>query len=484
MFNRRSFRTLEGESRTTFVDDDYFGPMCMHAEAVVRRELKRLVVTLPSGTYKSRTWAVNLVAWGWLHDPSLCFLVATNDESLGYQHSTDCRKLVRSAWYRKQFCPPWAITEDQDSKKIFANTAGGRRQMIPVGGDAAGKKGDILLVDDLHDAQKVHSPTYRKADKDWFRNAFWDRQKSFVDSAVVVVGHRLDKDDLASELIAEGWPELRFPERMEEHLRKPFPLGGIDTRKEGQYLRPSRFGPAQEENAKATYGEKGWSAKHQQEPKAVSGSMFPSDRLRIIPAAPSGIECVRYWDTASTVGENSAHTSGVLIGRSPLTRRWVIVDVHRGKWTPAERDREIRRVAFLDRARGDVSCAAVWVEQEPGGSGVTAVDYFIREMAGFNVRAWRETGNKVVRAQPLSAQWCTGNVDVVEGPWNKGYLDRMENFPGLKDKDDADATTGGFNRLALGSSLGVDPAAGKNPVDELPPGTFRGANVNVRDERF
>lgn len=477
-----SFPVLERNPQARFANDWFYGPLAEHAEAFITGQLRRVVVTLPSGTYKSRTWAVCLIAYAWLRFPYLRFLIGTNDESLGYQHSTDTRTLIRSPWYLS-FGPDWEITEDQDSKKVFANTQGGRRQMVPVGGTVSGKKGHRLILDDVHDARRVHSAAERTNDKLWFRQAFWDRQDDMMTSGVAIIGHRTHTDDLQSELIAEGWPEFRLPERWEERLRKTWPLGGSDPRQEGEYLRPSRFGPEQERDAKAVEGEQGWEGKHQQKPVASTATMFPSDKVTILPAAPAGTVGVRFWDTASTTGEASAHTSGVWIGRAP-DKRWVIADVHRGKWTPAKRDAEIKRVAFMDRHRFNCTTAAIWREQEPGGSGVTAEEYFIRDMSGFNVRSHKETGDKVVRAQPLSAQWCAGNVVLVEGSWNAGYLDRMANFPGLKDKDDTDATSGGFNVQALGAAVDVEPAAATNEVNKLPPGVLGNGKVDINKMKF
>ena len=65
-------------------------------------------------------------------------------------------------------------------------------------------------------------------------------------------------------------------------------------------------------------------------------------------------------------------------------------------------------------------------------------------LAGLRAKAVRETGPKQTRAEPLSAQWQAGNVDIVEGPWNRDYLREMAAFPSDEHDDYIDASSGAF----------------------------------------
>ena len=62
--------------------------------------------------------------------------------------------------------------------------------------------------------------------------------------------------------------------------------------------------------------------------------------------------------------------------------------------------------------------------------------------------AERETGDKVTRASPASAQASAGNIRVVRGAWNEAFFSELENFPSPKSHDDqVDALSGAFNTL-------------------------------------
>ena len=146
--------------------------------------------------------------------------------------------------------------------------------------------------------------------------------------------------------------------------------------------------------------------------------------------------------------------------------RFCVEDVTRGQWSAGDRESIIKQTAQLDRQRyGPV---AVVVEQEPGSGGKESAESTILNLAGFAVTADKVTGDKVIRAEPFAAQCQAKNVDLLEAVWNAGYLDRLAAFPMGKYKDDVDASSGAFNRLALAA-----PAAG------LAQGSVKGWNAPV-----
>ena len=93
-------------------------------------------------------------------------------------------------------------------------------------------------------------------------------------------------------------------------------------------------------------------------------------------------------------------------------------------------------------------------------------------LAGFSVSIKRETGDKVTRAEPFSAQWMgiagsnNGNVDVMAGDWNDMYFSQLESFPEGKFKDMVDASGTAFDELMSGGSgFGFGASAGEADRD-------------------
>jgi predicted phage terminase large subunit-like protein len=207
----------------------------------------------------------------------------------------------------------------------------------------------------------------------------------------------------------------------------------------------------------------------------AAGLLFDTSRVRVAEAAPLEANRVRYWDKAS-VTDGGDYSAGVLMARTPDGLFWV-EHVERGRWSAAGRNAVIRRTAELDhdrhRYRGGV---AVWVEQEGGSGGKESAEISVRELAGYNVRADRVTGDKATRAMPLAAQVEAGNVHLVRGDWNAAFLDELNSFPEGSHDDQVDAAAGAFAKLALGSGDGSPPMtapAHETVMGRLPADTWR-----------
>jgi len=156
---------------------------------------------------------------------------------------------------------------------------------------------------------------------------------------------------------------------------------------------------------------------------------------------------VRYWDKAGTDG-GGAYTAGVLMGRDK-DGVYYVLDVVRGQWGAAERERVIKQTAQTDGKR-----VHIWIEQEPGSGGKESAEATIRNLSGFRIFSERATGDKAVRAEPYAVQVEAGNIKVVSAEWNQAFIDEHKTFPVGKYKDQIDASGGAFNKLAAtGASL-------------------------------
>lgn len=461
-----------------------YGAVCDHAAAFLRGDLTRIVVIHPPNTYKSGVWSFNLPPYAWLHCPWMKFICVSNGTTLVTELSRKSRDVVESEWYRQTFNPSWRLRDDQNTQQFFTNTLGGHRQGISTGAPVIGKKANRIVVDDLHDADKVKSPKQRKSDKDWFYRGLMDRLIDEDKDCIAVVGHRVDSDDIAGECIDAGWPVLHIPEVWQEHFRKLYPAypyqGGrykSDPRQEGDYLRPS-IGPKQEEDIRSR-GNGIWATKYQGMPESAEGSMFPTEKVNRLREIPIGTVCVRFWDTAASIKEGSSWTCGVLIGQQP-NGRFLVVDVQRKRLKFDDRDNLILNKAFDDKATRTIHMQSTAIEHPGGSGGVQAAELLVRKLKGFvvKIKPVSGTGSKLYRAGPFSSQWLGGNVDVIEDVWTKGYLARMENVHNSTEQDDMDASSGAFNDL-VSESLESDEmplVADTPPVDDMAEGTYRRAN--------
>jgi predicted phage terminase large subunit-like protein len=130
------------------------------------------------------------------------------------------------------------------------------------------------------------------------------------------------------------------------------------------------------------------------------------------------------------------------MGYSRSTQLYYVLDVVKGQWSSLQRKQVMHQVAELDG-----HAVTIWTEQEPGSGGKESAQNTIRDLAGWNIRKERVTGDKVTRAQPYAAQVEAKNVRLLRGEWNESYLAELHGFPTGKLKDQVDASSGAFNKL-------------------------------------
>ncbi len=188
--------------------------------------------------------------------------------------------------------------------------------------------------------------------------------------------------------------------------------------------------------------------------KPTIGSYFPMTVVKTISAIPTDIKhWVRRWDLAATepneTNPSPSATASILMGRRD-NGRFVIADaINLRRGADVIRD-TLLNVAAQDRA--NYQRVTTVIPQDPGQAGKDQSASLINLLAGFKVKAVRETGPKATRAEPLSAQWQAGNVDIVEGFWNKQYLLEMASFPGGDHDDYIDASSGAFLECVTNTS--------------------------------
>lgn len=172
------------------------------------------------------------------------------------------------------------------------------------------------------------------------------------------------------------------------------------------------------------------------------GSMFRREFFPVVDLpSPEAWSKVRAWDLAASVSESSKRTVGI---RMAKTREGVYFVEHmvRGKWAPGDRDNVIEGTA-----KGDGVIYRIVIEQEPGSGGLAQIDTLRRRLAGFRVMGEKVSGDKVVRASPVSSLANLGAIRVVRGPWNAAFFDELEAFPEGEYADVADALSLAFNHL-------------------------------------
>lgn len=299
----------------------------------------------------------------------------------------------------------------------------------------------IIIDDPIKSREEAQSLTYREKVWDWYTNDLYTRLEP--GGAMILVMTRWHEDDLAGRILSseegENWRVVKMPALAED--------GDVLGRQPGEALNSERYPVEELLKIKAVLGSWAFEAFYQQRPMPAEGGLFKREWFaKFVEAVPTQVEGrVRYWDKAATADDGD-YTVGVRMSRT-ADGLFYVEDVVRGRWSPGERDKVIKQCAETDPPG-----TQIWLEQEPGSSGVDSVQALIRMLAGYSVHADRVTGSKVTRAEPLAAQCEAGNVVLVKGHWNALFLDELLVFPNGQHDDQVDAASGAFSKLTTSSA--------------------------------
>ena len=179
-----------------------------------------------------------------------------------------------------------------------------------------------------------------------------------------------------------------------------------------------------------------------------AGLYFNRAWTQVVDISPVVVAWARGWDLAATpetADGDPDWTCSVKMGRT-IDGRYVVMHVTFLRGTPSEVERQV-----LNLSSQDGPACTVGLPQDPGQAGKAQVAQFVRLLAGYPMESTPETGDKLTRFSPFSAQAEAGNVLVLRGDWNERWFQMLEGFPELPHDDEIDATSRAFSLVAANS---------------------------------
>lgn len=198
-----------------------------------------------------------------------------------------------------------------------------------------------------------------------------------------------------------------------------------------------------------------WTAKHGG--NKFQREWFVSETRPVLHAAPPDAWRVRYWDMAATTpatGKDPDYTVGLKLAFKDGI--YYIEDVQRFRKEPKGVEDRIRQTAQMDEALHGLK-VAIYMEVEPGSAGLALASHYSRNvLVGFTFRGDKVTGDKELRANPVSSAAEAGNIILCSGgPWISEFLDEAESFPLGGHDDQIDALSGAFEKIKFAKPITV-----------------------------
>lgn len=416
--------------------------ICEHLEAVGNGEIKRLLINVPPGSSKSRLTRVMFPLWMWTRKPWMRVIGASYALTLSERDSYYARTIVQTDWYQQNFGV--SISSEQGAKVNFDNSHMGGLRAMSVGGATTGFRGDLLILDDAHNASEGESDAKRSEAVQWFLETFQTRVNDLDNSPIIVVGQRIHEEDVYSTAIELGYEHLNIPMEWEEEQRKTTSIGWTDPRiKENELMWPERFSAGAVERLKVALGPYAASAQLQQRPIPRKGGLIQVDNIRIIDELPDeNFIAVRAWDLAGSEGKG-AYTVGTRLLWGETSQQFYVADIQRKQLGGGGVRDLIQRMAEEDGIT-----TKIVIPRDPGQAGKAQSEDIAAQLRGYSVKIEAQSGSKELRAEPFASQVEIGKVNVLNRTWTKAWLDELRFFPKGKFKDQVDSTASAFNELA------------------------------------
>lgn len=402
-------------------------------ERTFRREIKRLLITLPPRHLKSICASVAFPAWALGQDPRLRFVCASYSKELATKHARDCRSVMASAWYREAF-PATRINRKKSAEDEFETTKRGYRLSTSVGGTLTGRGGNFLIIDDPIKPQEVPSEAQRKSLKQWYDGTFYSRLDSKKDDVIILIMQRVHVDDLAAHVLEkENWEVLNLPAIAETPQRFELPNGRTFTRAPGDPLHPGREPLDTLKKIKENLGTYFFSAQYQQTPVPEAGNLVKWEWFRtyrdLPPAKSPRHKIVQSWDTAMKAHDGTDWS--VCTTWAVRNKDYYLIDVYRERLDFSS----LKKKVYVLRRQFDAKDVLI----EDAGSGTGLIQQ-LRAEGRFRPIAVKPDGKKEDRLAAQSALIEAGHVLIPEGAtWSEAFRAEILAFPFGKHDDQVDS---------------------------------------------
>ena len=274
----------------------HFISICRQLMRVFRGELDLLVINVPP-RYGKTELLIHFVAWAMARYPDCNFLYASCTYSLAARASAIIRDIMLLPEYKELFLV--TIKRSSSAKHDFETTEHGNVYASGLSGTIVGRGagikgikrfGGVIIIDDAHQPDEVHSDVIREKVNDNYPNTLLSRRNDGNRTPIISIGQRLHEDDQAARLVAEC-------ERDKTGRKVVLSLPGLDAT--GNALYPEMH--TKEElltmQAEQPYM---FAAQIQQNPQPAGGGIFKRADFALLDSEPKILATLITVDTAET----------------------------------------------------------------------------------------------------------------------------------------------------------------------------------------
>jgi predicted phage terminase large subunit-like protein len=282
VFTRSAFPYIDPAA---WIDSWAVEAVCEHLQAVADGEIRKLILNISPRCLKTITTCVAFPAWVWAQPTpgptigaAVSFLCGSYNRDLSMDATVKCRQLINSTWYQDRWAARFALSDIQATKQLFVNDKGGRYLSTSVSGGTLGRGADIIIADDLNDAQDALSEASLEGTLSYWNTVLRTRLNNPKTGAFIVIQQRLAENDVTGHILeknAEDWVHVMIPMRYEPERSFHTVIGWKDPRTEpGELMWPERFGETEVKSLETDLGPWAACGQLQQRPEPKGGGII------------------------------------------------------------------------------------------------------------------------------------------------------------------------------------------------------------------
>jgi predicted phage terminase large subunit-like protein len=384
-------------------------------------------------------------------------MLASHTASLSMDFGRDLRNAINSPEYQAAF-PGVSLAQDARAAYRWNTSQGGQFFAVGKTGAAAGRGGNLVIIDDPHSEQDIASNSKAEFEKTWKWFLSGPRQRLQPGAAIVVVMTRWGVTDLtgmlhrwAIEESGEQWELIQLPAILPS----------------GKALFPE-FWPLEEiQKTKAILPPSRWAANYQQEPTSEEGAIikrewwrnWDSDYIPVIDYR------VMSWDCAMSEKDGASRSACVVWGKFMHWDR--SVDPPRLTDGIILLDRWAARVDF---PRLKAKVRELYEQHNPDclliekkASGGPLIDELWRSGIYAQETNPSRSQDKVMRTNSIADMFACGLIWApLHLRWALDVVEEMAAFPNGEYDDLHDAAVWGLMRLRRGNLIRLNGDPGED----------------------
>jgi len=414
-------------------------------------------VSVPPQFGKSTILSKEAVSWMMGRSPGINIGMAGHRFDLMVEFSQEVKDRVEHPWYQLVF-PGTGIMPGRNKADSWACGNGSSLRAKTVGSKFTGNRVDYLILDDVHAGrEEAESETQRRRVHNWF---FADCVSRLSPGAkIFLIGTRWHPKDLIGHVTRDEYVnQLQVAgqtERIFEVTNLPALAGQNDPlgRAEGESLFPEVRSTAWLEGVRMSIPAYEWESQYQGNPRSISAGQVDVSKIKRITAldVPRNIPRARGWDLALTEKQTADFSVGMLCAYDRDTEEFYIMDMFRKRLAWPKLKRQVINISLDDKAKHNAN--------KMGLEAVSGFEIGLQELRKSllgQVSVEKRNppkGGKLMRAQDWLNAVEAERVSIVEGSWNKDFLDELTDFPNGSADDAVDATSIAWESLVRRGKL-------------------------------